>query len=87
MTIGKKIARLRALMGLSQEQLADKVGVSRQSVSKWEIDQALPQIDKVILLCELFKVSTDELLSDRISLNVSEKEVILEQTGLGVKQT
>lgn len=75
MTIGKKIARLRALMGLSQEQLADKVGVSRQSVSKWEIDQALPQIDKVILLCELFKVSADELLSERISLNVSEKEV------------
>ncbi len=74
MTIGKKIARLRALMGLSQEQLADKVGVSRQSVSKWEIDQALPQIDKVILLCELFKVSTDELLSEHISLNVVEKE-------------
>ncbi len=74
MTIGKKIARLRALMGLSQEQLADKVGVSRQSVSKWEIDQALPQIDKVILLCELFKVSTDELLSEHISLNVIEKE-------------
>ncbi len=75
MTIGKKIARLRTLMGLSQEQLADKVWVSRQSVSKWELDQALPQIDKVILLCELFKVSTDELLCEHIALNVAEKEV------------
>ena len=74
MTIGKKIARLRTLMGLSQEQLADKVWVSRQSVSKWELDQALPQIDKVILLCELFKVSTDELLCEHIALNVAEKK-------------
>ena len=72
MTIGKKISRLRTLMGLSQIELADKVGVSRQSVSKWEVDQALPQIDKVILLCELFKVSTDELLSEHISLNVAD---------------
>ncbi len=68
MTIGEKIAHLRNLSGLSQEQLADKIEVSRQSVSKWEMDQALPQIDKVLLLCELFAVSADELLNDKIAI-------------------
>lgn len=69
MTIGEKIAGLRVAAELSQEQLAEKVGVSRQSVSKWEMDQALPQIDKVLLLCELFDVSADELLHDKIAIN------------------
>ncbi len=68
MTIGEKIAKFRMMAALSQEQLAEKVGVSRQSVSKWEIDQSLPQIDKVLLLCDLFGVSTDELLHDQIEI-------------------
>ena len=62
MKIGEKITHLRVEAGLSQEQLAEKIEVSRQSVSKWEMDQALPQIDKVLLLCEIFGISTDELL-------------------------
>ncbi len=69
MTIGEKIARLRTAAEISQEQLAEKISVSRQSVSKWEMDQALPQIDKVLLLCELFDISTDELLHDKIAIN------------------
>ncbi len=68
MTIGEKITRLRTAAGISQEQLAEKISVSRQSVSKWEMDQALPQIDKVLQLCELFDVSADELLQDKISI-------------------
>lgn len=68
MTIGQKITKLRMSLGLSQEQLAEKAEVSRQSVSKWEMDQALPQIDKVLLLCDLFSVSADELLRDKISI-------------------
>lgn len=68
MTIGQKIVNLRTHAGLSQEQLAEKLNVSRQSVSKWEIDQALPQIDKVLLLCELFSVSSDTLLKDALPL-------------------
>ena len=68
MTIGEKIAALRVAANISQEQLAEKVAVSRQSVSKWEMNQALPQIDKVLLLCELFDVSADELLQDKINL-------------------
>lgn len=73
MTIGEKITHLRNAQGLSQEGLADKLSVSRQSVSKWEMDQALPQIDKVLLLCELFNISTDELLYDKISINRAPK--------------
>ena len=72
MTIGEKILKLRVAAGLSQEQLAEKAEVSRQSVSKWEMNQSLPQIDKVLLLCNLFNVSADELLQDKISIANSE---------------
>lgn len=68
MTIGEKITHLRMAKNISQEQLAEEISVSRQSVSKWEMDQALPQIDKVLQLCELFDVSADELLQDSIAI-------------------
>ncbi len=68
MKIGEKIANLRIMAGLSQEQLAEHLDVSRQSVSKWEMDQALPQIDKVLQLCELFKISTDSLLLEDVNI-------------------
>lgn len=69
MTVGEKIVQLRTGMNISQEQLSEIIGVSRQSVSKWEMDQALPQIDKVLQLAELFHVSLDELLLDKIEIN------------------
>ena len=69
MTIGEKISVLRVAADISQEQLAEKMAVSRQSVSKWEMDQALPQIDKVLQLCELFDVTADELLQDKIEIH------------------
>ncbi len=71
MTIGEKIAKLRTALDISQEQLAERIYVSRQAVSKWEMDQSLPQIDKVLLLCELFKVSADALLRDEIEIGES----------------
>lgn len=71
MTVGEKIVQLRTGMNISQEQLSEIIGVSRQSVSKWEMDQALPQIDKVLQLAELFHVSLDELLLDKIEINRS----------------
>lgn len=73
MTIGEKITHLRNVMNISQEVLADKLSVSRQSVSKWEMDQALPQIDKVLQLCQIFNVSADELLYDKITINRSKE--------------
>ena len=74
MTIGQKITLLRTAADISQEQLSETLGVSRQSISKWETDQALPQIDKVIQLAELFNVSTDKLLLDKIAFNDTAKK-------------
>lgn len=74
MTIGQKIVHLRTVSDISQEQLAETLGVSRQSVSKWEMDQALPQIDKVLQIAEIFGVTTDELLQDSIEINRNEPE-------------
>jgi phosphoglucosamine mutase len=73
MTLGEKIINLRNAANISQEQLAEKINVSRQSVSKWEMDQALPQIDKVLQICELFDITTDELLHDKIEVKATEK--------------
>ena len=73
MTIGEKIAHLRNSMSMSQEALADKLLVSRQAVSKWEMDQAQPQIDNVLQICELFNISSDELIHDEITINRAPK--------------
>ncbi len=64
MNIADKILKLRKELGLSQEAFAEKLGVSRQSVSKWESGGALPDIDKVVAMSKLFGVSTDFLLTD-----------------------
>lgn len=62
MNIADRIQHLRKSKGILQEELADKIGVSRQSVSKWESEQATPEIEKVILLSNYFEVTTDYLL-------------------------
>ena len=53
MTIGEQIQKLRIRMGLTQERFADLLEVSRQSVSKWELGQAVPEVDKIIRMSEL----------------------------------
>lgn len=68
MTLGQKIAVLRSSMQLSQEQLAEKLDVSRQSVSKWESEQSVPEVGKILQLSALFNVTTDDLLRDEIPL-------------------
>ena len=62
MSIADRIQTLRKSKGISQEELADKIGVSRQAVSKWESGQSAPDIEKIILLSEFFGVTTDFLL-------------------------
>ena len=62
MTIGQRIAQNRKNLGLSQEALGEKLGVSRQSIYKWESDAALPEIDKLITLSKLFGLSVGALL-------------------------
>ena len=62
MTIADRIQSLRKAKGMSQEELADRVGVSRQAVSKWESEQATPDLDKVVIMSDIFEVTTDYLL-------------------------
>ena len=62
MTLGEQIQACRKKAGLSQEALAEKLGVSRQAVSRWELDSALPELDKVVAMARLFGVTTDQLL-------------------------
>jgi transcriptional regulator with XRE-family HTH domain len=62
MTIADRIQSLRKAKGMSQEELADAVGVSRQAVSKWESEQATPDLDKVVIMSDIFEVTTDYLL-------------------------
>lgn len=81
MTIGEKILNLRKARGWSQEELAERIGVSRQAVSRWESDSAKPDADKIIALCDLFGVSADYLLRD-----VTPKGENLGQTGQPLKQ-
>ena len=64
MTLGEKIIELRKKRGLSQEDLAITLGVSRQAVSKWETGESTPDTDKVVALAEYFAVTTDYLLRD-----------------------
>lgn len=73
MTVGERIQQLRKAAGLSQEQLAEQLDVSRQSVSKWELNDAAPEISKIIALSELFGVSTDELLKGAESTHATPK--------------
>jgi transcriptional regulator with XRE-family HTH domain len=64
MTLGEKIFELRKSKGWSQEELASKISVSRQSISKWESNTAMPDINRIVELAVLFGVSTDYLLKD-----------------------
>lgn len=64
MALAEKIQILRQEKGLSQEQLAERLGVSRQSVSKWETGQSRPDMDKLVVLAELFGVSADYLIRE-----------------------
>ena len=62
MTLGERIAYYRGALGLSQGELAEKLGVSRQAVSKWETDAGLPDLDRLIALSGLFDITLDELV-------------------------
>ena len=62
MNMADRIQYLRKAKGLSQEDLADRVGVSRQAVSKWESEQSTPDLEKIIILSDIFGVTTDYIL-------------------------
>ena len=74
MEIGKKIMDLRKKNGLSQEELAEKVGVARQTISKWELGETSPDLKQSKELSKIFNVSLDELTDNDI------KDVLIEKT-------
>ena len=73
MTFGEKVTHLRIVNNISQEELAKKLNLSRQAVGKWESGESLPQIDKLLELCDLFKISSDELINDDIVIHRGKK--------------
>lgn len=64
MTFAEKLKSIRKKAGMSQEKLAEKIGVSRQAITKWETDAGIPDIDNMMALSSLFNISLDELLSN-----------------------
>ena len=66
MTVGEKIVKLRKEQNLTQEQFADMLKVSRQSVSKWELDSTYPDTEKLIRISKIFNCSLDYLLKDEV---------------------
>ena len=77
MSIGEKIYSLRKSKNMSQEDLANVLNVSRQTVSKWETGESNPDIEKIVPLCDFFDISTDELLKG--SNSYLEREIVLEK--------
>ena len=80
MSLGEKLLNLRKCAGLSQEEVADKLGVSRQTVSKWETDQTVPELIKAKLLSQLYNVSYDYLISGcEVSGDATSIEMIVDE--------
>ena len=65
MNLSQKIYDCRKKAGLSQEALAEKLGVSRQAITKWETNRGLPDVENMIILAEIFKVTLDELIMQK----------------------
>ena len=73
MSLGEKILKLRKREAMSQEELAEKVGVARQTISKWELDETAPDIKQAQELSKIFHISLDELVGNELSSIVVEK--------------
>ena len=71
MTLGEKIREARRKCGFSQEQLAEKMSVSRSAIAKWETDKGLPDVGNLKMLARLLNVSVDQLLDEGQSANTS----------------
>lgn len=76
MNIAERIQYLRKQKGYSQEELADQMGVSRQAVSKWESGQSMPDLEKIIVMSNLFEVTTDYILKGIDPVSTTNKKTI-----------
>lgn len=81
MTLGERIAAQRSKLGLSQSDLAERLDVSRQSVSKWETDASVPELDKLTKMCEIFDITMDQLVR-----GIEPEQIPPEQKSEPVKQ-
>lgn len=79
MKFNEKLIELRKKNALSQEELGDKIQVARQTISKWELGETTPEMDKLIKLSELFEISLDELVKDNKEEN-QEKETPVKES-------
>ena len=73
MSLGQRLYDLRKTTGLSQEKAAEQLGVTRQTVSKWETDQTTPDFDKIIPICNLYNVTTAELFGEEKEIQIQSK--------------
>lgn len=80
MEIGNKLNQLRKLSGMTQEQLAEKINVSRQTISKWESDSTSPDLESIVKISKIFHVSLDDLLREAETgvTNKTDEQITLE---------
>lgn len=76
MGLGSRIQKLRIDNGLTQEKMAEMLSVTRQSISKWEMDQSLPELDKIVMISKLFSVGTDEILLEEKEIKEQRQQAI-----------
>ena len=82
MTIAKKIKQLRKDNSMTQEDLAEKLNVSRQTISKWETSVTIPDADNIVAISKLFNITTDELLDYRVETVQKKKQFIMDMAVL-----
>ncbi|MDE7433489.1 MAG: helix-turn-helix domain-containing protein [Lachnospiraceae bacterium] len=80
MNFSEKLKDIRKKEGISQEQLAEKIGVTRQAITKWETGKGLPDVENMAIIAEIFKTSIDELLRDSVTKVVPETFVYTSET-------
>ena len=84
MDFGQKLKEIRKNEGLSQEQLAEKIGVSRQAITKWETGRGLPDIENMMILAEIFKTTLDELVSQDMPQSTPKTPVYHSETSFDI---
>ncbi len=80
MNFSEKLKEIRKSEGLSQEQLAEKIGVSRQAITKWETGKGLPDVENMMIIAEIFKTTLDELLRDTAARQEQSFPVFISET-------
>lgn len=78
MTIAEKIKKLRKDNNMTQEDLSEKLNVSRQTISKWETNVVIPDADNIVSICKLFNITTDELLDYKVESVQKKRQFIID---------